>query len=411
VRATAADLLALRATPILIVEDNATNREWVESILTQSLMSVECAANAGEGFAALAKAQSEGKPFPLLLVDAQMPGIDGFEFVQKVKQNPEFTCAVVLMLSSGKRLGDAARCRKLGIDFFLVKPVGRSELLQAIQVALGIGSEKPVRLAIAEAPILETGLRARVLLAEDNVVNREVVVRLLEKRGHSVTVATDGIEAVALARSAPFDLVLMDVQMPGMDGYEATRAIRDDEKSTDRYLPIIAMTAHAKESDRQKCFEAGMDGFIAKPVNFEELVGIIENVDYSGPIPQEYPSARHAEGLPMDVNAALELVGGDPEFLREIAGLFLKDTPLTMKALDEAVKRGDALTIQREAHKLKGSVGNFSAPYAFDAALRVEILGIEGKLSEAPGAFAALQSEIQKLISELEALTGPEAIR
>jgi signal transduction histidine kinase/DNA-binding response OmpR family regulator/HPt (histidine-containing phosphotransfer) domain-containing protein len=410
-RRMSSELHGLRGKPVLVIDDNATNREWLQTLLSQWLMPVELARSAEEGLAALAMARSKGIPFAVTLVDAQMPGMDGFEFARQAADLDGSSGVLILLLNSAKRLGDTERCRNLGIESFIVKPVRRSELLHAIQVALGLGGEKAQAQARPEPIFREPGAGARVLLAEDNVVNRQVVIRLLEKRGHSVTAATDGAEAVALTRSRPFDVVLMDVQMPVMDGYQATTAIREDEKTSDRYLPIIGMTAHATESHRLKCFAAGMDGFIAKPVNLDELVGIIENVEYSEPLPTDRCVNPDPMGGLMDLNAALERAGGDVEFLKEIANLFLKDTPRTMDALGAAVKGRDALAVQREAHKLKGSVGNFSAPAAFDAALRVEMLGIEGKLSELPGAFAALEREIQKLSSELETLTGPEAIR
>jgi CheY-like chemotaxis protein len=394
----------------LVVDDSATNRELMGSTLKRWLMVVELAASGEEGMAALLRAEESGSPFPLVFIDAEMPNMDGFELVQKIHQNPRLAAAtLIMMLTPSGQLGDAARCRELRISTHLVKPVGESELFQAIQTALAKPPHKPREAPFAPPPPLPSPKPSRILLAEDNAVNRQVVIRLLEKRGHVITVATDGAQAVAMTRKSSFDMVLMDIQMPGMDGYEATAVIRKDEESTGKHLPIIAMTAHAMEGDRQKCLAAGMDDFVAKPIRVDELVKIIENHDRT-PHEAAEPEANGNSGqTAIDLDLALARVGGDTDLLKEIAGLFCNQAPESMATIKRAMNAHDAVTIQRETHRLKGSIGNFASQAAFDAAQRLESLGTEGNFSEAVNAYALLEYELDRLLSALVALKDLEA--
>jgi len=265
---------------VLVVDDNQTNRRLLEETLKRWGALPFPAAGGLAAIEAIAAADDEDRPFSLILLDHQMPGMDGFEFVQRIRQQTKPVWATIMMLSSSGQRGDASRCNKLGIKAYLFKPFKQSELFEAILIALN-GST-----ADASKPPLITrhALRERrpplsVLIAEDNVVNQRVAVRVLEKRGHSVVVATNGKNALAVLGKQNFDVVLMDVQMPELDGFQATAAIREREKITGKHIRIIAMTAHAMEGDRQKCLDAGMDGYIPKPIRAAEMVTAIEALD------------------------------------------------------------------------------------------------------------------------------------
>jgi signal transduction histidine kinase/DNA-binding response OmpR family regulator/HPt (histidine-containing phosphotransfer) domain-containing protein len=410
-RASTPEMLELRGARILVVDDNETSRNMLEAMLKHWSMQVELAADGAEALAAVDRVTAEGKPFRLILLNAQLPGVDGFGVVRKIQETLNFRGAMIMMLPSGGQLGGAARCREMGIASYLIKPVIQTELLTAIQTALGALPSKPAEAPIARPTIQERRRRLRVLLADDNAINRQLVIKLLGKYGHVVTVATNGAEAVDFTRNSGFDVVLMDVQMPAMDGYEATAAIRKDEESAGRHLPIVAMTAHVMEGDRQKCLAAGMDGFIPKPVNLAALIQVIDSLGGASDAIEAPVEDLNSIQPPMDVAAALERVGGDFDLLTEIAALFLEQAPESLAAIQNAVKAGDGRQIQRECHRLRGSIGNFAARSAYDAALRLEGLSQEGNLSETPAACATLEYEMGRLVSAMAAMTDGKESR
>jgi two-component system, sensor histidine kinase and response regulator len=265
----------LREMHVLIVDDNSTNRRVLSGMLTRWGMRPAGVDSGRAALQAMEIAQSTGRPFPLILLDGQMPEMDGFEFAERIKKETGLTKATIIMLTSAGHLGDAARCRKLGISAYLVKPVRQQEVLEAICTALGANPQE-------KAPLVTTHLlredrnRSRVLLVEDNAVNQTLAVRLLEKRGYAVLVTGNGLEALAAMEKEKFDIVLMDIQMPEMDGFEATAAIREKEKSSGRHVPIIAMTANALKGDQERCVAAGLDGYVSKPIRTKELFAAIE---------------------------------------------------------------------------------------------------------------------------------------
>jgi len=226
------------------VDDNATNRRILGEILTHWGMKPTLAASGAEAMAAFQEAEHSGIPFVLLLTDANMPEMDGFTLVERIRQLTDLPKVTMMMLTSAGQRGDAARCRELGIAAYLLKPIGQSQLLDAIMNVLGARPQSADKPPLVTGHTLREGsIALRVLLAEDNVVNQRLTSRLLEKQGHSVAVASNGREALEALQKEPFDLVLMDVQMPTMDGFEATAAIREKEKVTEQHLPVIAMTA------------------------------------------------------------------------------------------------------------------------------------------------------------------------
>ena len=260
------------------MDDNFTNRRILEEMLAAWRLKPVLAESAREAMSQLEKALDAGLPFPLVLVDANMPEMDGFALVEQIRRNPGLAGAIIMMLTSAGQTGDAARCRELGVARYLIKPIGQSELLDAILQAVG---SEPEAVAPPAQPSIHQPLQQRlrglrILLAEDNPVNQKLVVRLLEKRGQNVQTAGNGREALEKLKEADFDLVLMDVQMPVMGGFEATAAVREGEKGTGRHIPILALTARAMKGDRERCLAAGMDGYIGKPIRLEELFEQIE---------------------------------------------------------------------------------------------------------------------------------------
>jgi len=270
----------LEGVPVLVVDDNRTNRRILQEILAGWRMKPTAVEHAEVAWQQLHEAAAAGRPFRLLLVDARMPDVDGFALVERIKQDARLGITTIMMLTSGGQRGDAARCREQGVAAYLTKPIGRTELLTAILQVLGPQSDTPDQVAtlVTRHSLREHQKGLRILLAEDNLVNRLVALRLLERHGYVVEVAEDGREAVAKAKAGNFDVVLMDVQMPEMDGLEATQAIREMEKHRGSHVPIIAMTAHALKGDRERCLEAGMDAYISKPFKMEELLNQIEKI-------------------------------------------------------------------------------------------------------------------------------------
>ncbi|MEX0585022.1 MAG: response regulator, partial [Pirellulales bacterium] len=263
--------------PVLIVDDNDTNLRILSEILRNWRMQPTLATSVREARRLLDDARRDGKPFPLVISDVQMPEADGFALAEEVQQEPGLAGTVIMMLSSCDRPGDVARCERLGITSYLVKPVRQSELFDAVVLALGVRSIDDDVVAPDRQPAYR--LRPlRILLAEDSLVNQKLTVGLMRKHGHEIVVANNGEEAVAALTDGRFDLVLMDVQMPEMDGLEAAALIRSLERGTPRHIPIIAMTAHAMASDREQCIKAGMDGYVTKPIRSRELFATIDQV-------------------------------------------------------------------------------------------------------------------------------------
>jgi two-component system, sensor histidine kinase and response regulator len=226
---------------------------------------------------ALREGQGLGRTYPLILLDAQMPEMDGFALVECIKRNPEWDTATIMMLSSAGQRGDARRCRELGVAAYLTKPVRQAELLDAILTALGTKPKSEVRKALITRHSLREGHgHLRILLVEDNAVNQLLAQRMLEKRGHVVTVAANGRDALTVLEKNSFELVFMDIQMPVMDGLEATRAIRTRERTVGGHVPIVAMTAHAMVGDEDRCKAAGMDGYLSKPIRPHELFEVLK---------------------------------------------------------------------------------------------------------------------------------------
>jgi signal transduction histidine kinase/DNA-binding response OmpR family regulator len=270
----------LRAVKVLVVDDNRTNRRILEGMLGRWEMKSSSAQDGEEALTKLAEAQEAGAPFALILMDMHMPKMDGFELIERIRQGKDSCTATIMMLTSAGHRGDAARCQDLGVAAYLLKPIRQSELREAIARVLGAREQKgaiPLITRYSLHDAREPAGSLRVLLAEDNPVNQLLASRLLEKRGHSVLVAANGLEALEALEKENFDLVFMDVQMPVMDGFEATAAIRKKEGPSGVRLPVVALTAHAMKGDREKCLAGGMDGYLTKPIRPQELDEILRS--------------------------------------------------------------------------------------------------------------------------------------
>ena len=339
-----------------------------------------------------------------------------------------------MMLTTTSQSVDDNRCRPRGIAANVTKPVKQSDLYDVIVNALGTSSSESEathdRITTASDAASEktpATNKFKILLAEDNLVNQRVAVRLLQKRGHTVSVAENGREALRRLAQERFDLVLMDVQMPEMDGLEATAAIRTQEKTTGQHLPIVAMTAHAMAGDRERCLDAGMDGYVSKPIQpqvlFDTIASVIAKWAAKSAVQrglhshlatptinnehrQEHSPATASTSEPrrpnvLNRNEIVQRLGEDLDLVTELIELFLEESPKLLTNVQQAVERRDAKALERSAHRLKGSVGNFGMNDACAAALRLEVMGRKGDLSDADAACQSLHDDLQHLQAEL----------
>ncbi|MCH7685559.1 MAG: response regulator, partial [Planctomycetes bacterium] len=345
----------------------------------------------------------QGQPFLVILSDVHMPEVDGFTLAEWIRQDESLAEVAIIMLTSGGRPGDKQRRARLGIAAHLIKPVKQSELFDTIARVLGISAPEDdgEETATADQPLHVTPLQ--ILLAEDSLVNQKLAISVLEKQGHYITVANNGKQAVDAVMSDDFDLVLMDVQMPEMDGLEATRTIRQLERNTGKHIAIIAMTAHAMKGDRERCLEAGMDGYIPKPVRAKELFETLARIAPSCSKARE--SGREFSGRDkVDWNSALDRVGGNQQALQEVVQLFRKvECPKLMREIRQGIAEHDAVLLQRAAHTLKGLMELFAAKRAFETARRLEGMAREENLRDADAIRKTLEEDISHLMSELEA--------
>jgi CheY-like chemotaxis protein len=402
----------LRGVRVLIVDDNRTNRRILEGLVARWGMNPTSISDGEAALAELSAARDAGEPYGLILTDMHMPKMDGLGFVKKIKQQPELCTSTIMMLTSGGQRGDAARCEELGISAYLLKPVRKSELRDAIAKTLGGRAQAGTvpmltRYSIQEAHAPQR--RLEILLAEDNPVNQKLAIRLLEKRGHHVIVAENGSKALEALETESFDLVLMDVQMPEMDGLEATRRLREKEKGSGHRQAVVAMTALAMKGDRERCTAAGMDGYLSKPIHTEELDEILE--DYLGrklqmrAIPEDNPAVEDC----VSSHELLERIDDDRNFLAELLELFRGAYPVQMSKGREAVANDDAAGLERVAHALKGALKNLSAPKASRLAQELEDMGKSGTTTDAGGKLTELEEELGRVVEQLQSLC-PEMV-
>jgi len=416
-RQISAPLDALRGLPVLAVDDNATNRRLLEAVLDSWGVAATIVADGASALAALERARAAGAAFRVVLLDARMPDLDGFAVAERIRRDAAMADVTVMLLTSDVLKGDLARCRELGIARHLVKPITPSDLLVALLRALGQKIETIPALAESglDAPIRHL----RVLVAEDNAVNQLLAVRLLEKLGHVAVLAGNGQEAVEACERQAFDLVLMDVQMPVMDGLAATEAIRRREALHPGRgrLPIMALTAFALGGDRERCLAAGMDDYLTKPIKPAELAAALNRV--SGDHRPAPPTRSDAPGDPaptaagdaaaagFDLTAALAYVEGDRELLDELLGIFARDAPVRMDKIRRAVAAGDAVELRRQAHTLKGPLKVLGATAAAELAQELESRGRDGEMTATREMAAALERRVDRILQSLLALKRP----
>ncbi|MGA7525126.1 MAG: response regulator [Acidobacteriaceae bacterium] len=400
---------------VLVVDDNRTNRRILEGLLAGWGMEPELASDGEGALAALHASCEKGSPFQLVLTDMHMPKMDGFELIERIRDEDGTRAATIVMLTSGGHRGDAARCEALGVAAYLLKPIRQAELREAIARVLGAMAEnRSAHIMTRESLEIGPRITLRVLLAEDNEVNQKLARRLLEKRGHQVVVVRNGLEALDAVRREPFDLVLMDVHMPEMDGIEATQLLRAEERETNRHQAIVAMTALVMKGDRERCLEAGMDGYLPKPIRSQELDQVLERYtaqkQHSTAPESASPVAANghsiAAGAAPSVNSddLLDRIGGDRGFLAELLETFREDHTQQMDNIRAALETRDAVQLMHTAHSLKGALSNLAAPTA--AALAADIEGA-AKASDFPRAGTALrmlEPELARVLETLDAL-------
>jgi two-component system sensor histidine kinase/response regulator len=392
---------------VLIVDDNYVNRRILCELMERWKMQPTLAETGAAALEILTRAAAEGRPFPLVLLDGHMPGMDGFDVARQIRADTDVAGATIMMLSSSGQHGESARCRELGIAYHLTKPVDQRELLAAISRALAREQSPRLTLPAAMLPTDLPARRLRVLLAEDNTVNQRLAASLLERRGHRVAIANNGREALAAIARQQFDVILMDVQMPDMGGLEATTEIRARERETGAHVPIIAMTAHAMKGDRQRCLEAGMDEYVAKPLDSRRLCIVVERVAAGG-------SAPPADGMPpapAGYNAVLARVGGDAELLGEISRLFVDDVPMHLERIRAALDARDAEGLRRAAHAFKGAAATFDAKAVVCAARQLEEVGRTSQFNDHEVTWQTLTVETAALVDMLRQLTNGPTVR
>jgi signal transduction histidine kinase/DNA-binding response OmpR family regulator len=433
-RAVSRSNVLLQGLPVLIVDDNSTNLLILKEMLEGWGMKPTAVTSGSQALSVLERSHSRGEPYRLVLLDAWMPEMDGFELAAAVKDRPHLAGATIMMLSSVDGPAEAARCREVGVARHLIKPVKPSDLLDAIVNALSTELSFE-RVADSGGPISKPEFAAiaplRVLLAEDNVVNQKLAARLLEKLGQQVEVVANGKEAVAAAGSGRFDLVLMDLQMPDMDGLEATRLIRAHERETGGHVHIVALTAHAMKGDRESCLDAGMDDYLSKPIHAGQLVDlVVKHANQIDPTersvnPADLVSAHRASsrigaiasvsidssntnkspgadmGEVLDWEELQAHVANDTELLRELIRLFEDGCPKLMADIRAGIAAGDGLKISLAAHALKGSASNFGARATVNAARRLELAGRGGELASCYPALVDLEDAVVRLMAAL----------
>ncbi len=391
--APAVPMVDVRDLPVLVVDDNATNRRILQELLSRWQMRPTMVDSGQQALAQLAQAREQDQPFALVLLDAHMPEMDGFTVATHMQQDPALVGTTILMLSSADLAGDTARCREVGIARHLMKPITQAELWDAILTAMGGAAHTPAALPTV-SPLTEPGADRplHILLAEDNRVNQRVALHTLEKQGHAVVVVGDGQAVLTALAQAPFDLVLMDIQMPVLDGLAATAAIRAQEQTQGTHIPIIAMTAHAMRGDRERCLAAGMDGYVTKPLKAADLAAAIAQLRSAVASPE-----TQVVTPPVDIAAALQSVDGDQDLLVDLFEAFQQDYPKQLTELQDAIGAGDAERIAQVAHSLKGAVGYFGAQTVHALAYRLETMGRQAELERASSILQQLERELERL--------------
>jgi signal transduction histidine kinase/CheY-like chemotaxis protein/ligand-binding sensor domain-containing protein len=396
---------SLRGVKILVVDDNPTNRRILKGTLQRWNAQVTCVESGKQALTEMDLAREREDPFHIVLTDLHMPEMDGLGLVTTMRSTPGMASTAVVLLSSGVLRKDAEVCREMGIRFILNKPVRRRELLSAVLAATGLHPAEMKPAVDASAELTLPRKRLHILLAEDNHVNQAVASGILAKQGHTLAVANNGLEALSLLAQRAFDLVLMDIQMPEMDGLTATQRIRESEKLTQRHLPIIAMTAYAMKGDRERCIAAGMDGYVSKPINAESLESAMANAlrgtNLSGQSESsdDHESKGMSQGLvSWSMEQTLEKLGGDEKLLQEVLEIFLEEAPKHVSALQIALDQGSGEAVERAAHSLKGELSYLSMSELSSSALDLEEMGRKSDLEGVSRLLPRFEVDVSQLL-------------
>ena len=437
--------IRLRDLPILVVDDNGNSRRILGELLTSWGFSPTVVDSGVAALEVLMHAADPEHSQRIAIIDRCMPGMDGFSVAERIQDDEVLQDCQVIMLASDAQAGDLEKCRQFGIARYMHKPVIQAELLDTIFRLTGVREAElpsPTDRLMVRLPKL------KILLAEDGVVNQQVASGLLAQYGHDVVVAGDGLEAIAALEERPFDVVLMDVQMPNLDGHEATRIIRQKEQATAAHTPIIAMTAGAMKGDKERCLQSGMDAYVTKPIDCQLLLDAIEQcVDLENRVDLRHPAdskIRHGEPCcsggsqvenittsrqepvasarpegcapcngnqiaadVIDVEATKELCGHDEERLRVLAATLLDESSKLMTDIRDATHSKDAESLRASAHSLKGAASVFQAANVVEAALRMETMGLDGELAGLDEAYEALEYEVSRLTRTLQSFAAP----
>jgi signal transduction histidine kinase/DNA-binding response OmpR family regulator len=397
----------LQGVKVLIVDDNRTNRRILDGLVKGWGMNPTLMPDGEKALAELLAARSRNESYDLILTDMHMPKMDGFGLVQNIKQTPGLPAATIMMLTSGGQRGDAVRCEQLGISAYLLKPIRQAELREAISRALQSRDRTGGTEVITQSTLkneLCVAASLKILLAEDNPVNQKLAVRLLEKRGHQVTVVNNGRQAVAATETFAYDLVLMDVQMPEMDGLEATRILRERESGTSSHQTIVAMTALVMKGDQERCMAAGMDAYLSKPISTNELDKILIRYGRLENLEVQTPADVSDCEVSVCAHELLERVDGERAFIAELLDLLRGDFPGQIEEMRAAIRTRDCLALQQVAHALKGSLGNLAAPIACRIAGQLESNARACSITNAEAMLTELETEMILVENQLEAL-------
>ena len=390
---------ALEGLRVLVVDDNATNRRILEEMLASWQMKPTVVNDAESAVTALTAAAGRNARFDVLITDCQMPDVDGFMLARRVRRTRRLARTPIVMLSSVGQSEDLMRRHRKDIEVVLTKPIKHSDLLEALGRLFGVATRHG-RTEPAAGPIDSRTRTLHVLVAEDNPVNRKLVTTLLQKRGHAVTAVDNGREAVNAVesrREGGFDVVLMDIQMPEMSGFEAAQAIRERERTPDTRLPIIALTAHAMRGDRERCLDAGMDGYLSKPIDVDELIATVERFGGGSGTTGSQAAATQTTDHTFDERAALAYCGGERRLLKDVIKLFRADYPASLRRIDLALQKRDSDALRLAAHRLKGAIATVGGSAGRQAAAELEQAALSRRFDEAGRAFARLRQEIERL--------------
>jgi len=412
----------MRDMPVLIVADDAGSRRFLETTLRSWYFQPACCESAIEALRLMRQAEEQRRPYQLVILQAEMPDATAAEVAEHIAGDPNLAGVKIMALAVSTEPCDLAACRKHGVLACLAKPVKQSVLWRTVRKVLsGLEARYDGAVTASASQSGKDRPLLRILVAEDDPVSQKLVCHVLAKQGHAVVVAANGKEALACVEDQRFDVIVMDIEMPVMGGLEATAAIREREKTTGGRIPIIALTAHAMKSDVEKCMQAGMDGYLAKPFVVEEIIEKISRVvpaveadvqrrsalsrdeadrTAAGPDPGGSPGQGREDIF--DAAKLMARIDGDVELLSDIVREFLDSCPRIMAKMKQAIAARDAAGLEQEAHRLKGTVGNFAAKPAFDAALNLEMMGRHGQLDRAAEAYAVLVEQISALTPALE---------